>query len=288
MAKKKETNASYQGDPGDEHMEKVVIEETIEVVEKPKIKRKEPTYKKAEDGWEIKDRIYRLKGNKRPLSRMIKSADIYYFDEEKGYERELKYCQNQKTVFVDEMKGDQRLEHVIFRNGLLIVEKEKTVLQKFLSLYQPLRNVVFYEEKPAIQAASEVDLIELEIDALTAARNLDIDIAEAVMRVEIGSKVSSMSSKELKRDLLIFAKRNPVLFLELVNDPNVQLRNFGIKATEMGIIKLSSDQRIFTWASNDRKLMNVPFDEHPYSALAAWFKTDEGMEVYSNIEKRLK
>ena len=40
--------------------------------------------------------------------------------------------------------------------------------------------------------------------------------------------------------------------------------------------------------SNDRKLMNVPFDEHPYSALAAWFKTDEGMEIYSNIEKRLK
>ena len=47
------------------------------------------------------------------------------------------------------------------------------------------------------------------------------------------------------------------------------------------------DQRVFSWGSNDRKLMNVPFDEHPYSALAAWFKTDEGMEVYSSIEKRL-
>ena len=285
MAKKQETK---KVEIEESQVQEEVVIEIPPVVEQPKVKRKEPTYKKAKDGWEIKDRLYKLKGNKRPLSRMIKSADIYYFDEEKGYERELKYCQNQKTVFVDEMKGDQRLEHVIFRNGLLIVEKEKTVLQKFLSLYHPLRNVVFYEEKPAIQAASEVDLIELEIDALTAARNLDIDIAEAVMRVEIGSKVSSMSSKELKRDLLIFAKRNPVLFLELVNDPNVQLRNFGIKATEMGIIKLSSDQRIYTWASNDRKLMNVPFDEHPYSALAAWFKTDEGMEVYSNIEKRLK
>ena len=53
------------------------------------------------------------------------------------------------------------------------------------------------------------------------------------------------------------------------------------------IIKLSSDQRTFTWGSNGRKLMNVPFEEHPYSALAAWFKTDEGMEIFSNIEKRL-
>ena len=107
------------------------------------------------------------------------------------------------------------------------------------------------------------------------------------MRVELGSKVSEMSSKELKRDLLLYAKRNPALFLELVNDENVVLRNFGIRATEMGLLKLSSDQRTFSWGSNDRKLMNVPFDEHPYSALAAWFKTDEGMEIYSNIEKRL-
>ena len=129
--------------------------------------------------------------------------------------------------------------------------------------------------------------IEVEIEALNAAMALDIDTAEAVMRVEIGSKVSKMSSKELKRDLLVYAKKNPRLFLELANDENVMLRNFGIRATEMGILKLSSDQRNFLWGSNDRKLMTVPFDEHPYSALAAWFKTDEGMEVYSNIEKRL-
>jgi hypothetical protein len=56
----------------------------------------------------------------------------------------------------------------------------------------------------------------------------------------------------------------------------------------MGILKLSQDQRTFVWGSNNRKLMTVPFDEHPYNALAAWFKTDEGMEVYSTIEKRLK
>jgi hypothetical protein len=267
-------------------MEEVVtefIEDTV--VAKPKrVEKKNPV---LEDGWEIKDRIYRLKGSKRPLSRSIKSANIHWFDEALGFERELKYCQNQRTVFVDEMKGDQRLEHVIFRNGLLIVEKEKTVLQKLLSLYHPDRDKMFYEEKPAVQAMGEIAWIEMEIEALNAAQNLDIDMAEAIMRVEIGSKVSDMSSKELKRDLLLYAKRNPELFLELVNDENVVLRNFGIKATEMGILKLSSDQRTFTWGSNDRKLMNVPFDEHPYSALAAWFKTDEGMEIYSNIEKRL-
>ena len=261
--------------------------EMQEVVIEQKPKRVEKKYKTLDDGWEIRDRMYRLKGNKKPLSRSIRSANIHWFDEDKGYERELKYCQNQKTVFVDEMVGDQRLEHVVFRNGMLIVEREKTVLQKLLSLYHPDRDKLFYEEKPVARAANEIEILEMEVEALNAAMNIDIDMAEAIMRVEVGSKVTEMSSKELRRDLLLYAKRNPLLFLELVNDDNVQLRNFGIKATELGIIKLSSDQRTFSWGTNDRKLMTVPFDEHPYSALAAWFKTDEGMEIYTNIEKRL-
>ena len=112
-------------------------------------------------------------------------------------------------------------------------------------------------------------------------------MAEAVMRAEIGSRVSTMSSKELKRDLMVFARQNPSLFLDLVTDDNIQLRNLGIKAVESGILNLSADNRTFSWGSTGRKLMNVPFDEHPYSALAAWFKTDEGMEIHTQIEKRM-
>ena len=98
------------------------------VIEKPKPKK--PT-------WEIKDRVYYLKGSKKPISRSIKSAGVYWFDQEKGYERELKYCENQRTPFVDEMTGDQRLSHIVFRDGSLFVPKEKTTLQKLLSLYHP-------------------------------------------------------------------------------------------------------------------------------------------------------
>ncbi len=271
-------------------VEEPYVEETV-VVETPKTEQKPQLVVEKElpkkNTWEIKDRVYLLKGRDKPLSRSIKAANVYYFDEEKGYERELKYCSNQRTPFVDEMTGDQRLEHIVFRSGTLFVPKEKTVLQKLLSLYHPHNGNIFYEHKPAEIASHQIDILEMEVDALVAATNLDIDMAEAVMRVEVGSEVSNMSSKELKRDLLLYAKKNPQLFLELVNDENVVLRNFGIKATEMGIIKLSSDQRTFSWGSNDRKLMTVPFDEHPYSALAAWFKTDEGMDIYSNIEKRL-
>ena len=238
--------------------------------------------------WEVKDRVYYLTQDRKPLSYMIKSAGIYWFDEEKQYERELKYCENQRTTFVDEMKGDQRLSHIIFRNGALYVPKNKTVLQKLLSLYHPHKDKLYYEWQPVAAAADEIEVLEMEIEALDLARNIDIDLAEAIMRVEKGSEVANLSSKELKRDLLLFARRNPILFLELASDDNVTLRNFGIKAVESGVISLSNDQRYFLWSSNNRKIMTVPFDEHPYTALAHCFKTDEGMEVYSNIEKRLK
>jgi len=253
------------------------------VVEPPKARER----LKPSNEWEIKDRLYLLKNSQKPLSRSIKSANIYYFDEEKGYERELKYCQNQKTCFVDEMKGDQRLEHIVFRSGTLHVPRNKVTLQKLLSLYHPSKNVLYEEWKPAKKAADEIEYLDLQVDALVAARNVDIDMAEAIMRVEKGSEVSNLSSKELKRDLLVFARKNPKLFLELADDENVMLRNFGIKAVEAGILRLSSDQRNFLWGSNGRKLMVIPFDEHPYTALAHWFKTDEGMEIFSNIEKRL-
>ena len=280
MAKKKETKIE---------VEQPQIQEEIAVQTAPIVKqskRLEPQFPTI-NNWEIKDRTYTLRGGKKPLSYIIKSANVHWFDEEKGYERELKYTSNQRTCFVDEMIGDQRLEHIIFRAGVLMVPKEKTVLQKLLSIYHPHKNKLFTEWKPVEEAKSELDWLELEVEALTIAKDLDIDMVEAIMRVEVGSKVSEMSSKELRRDLLLYAKRNAVTFLELVKDDNIQLRNFGIRATEMGVLKLSQDQRTFSWGSTDRKLMNVPFDEHPYTALAAWFKTDEGMEIYSNIEKRL-
>ena len=267
-----------------ETMEEVVTEFFEEpVVAEPKTRER----LKPANEWEVKDRLYYLQGNKKPLSRSIKTANVYYFDKDLGYERELKYCQNQTTPFVDEMKGDQRLEHIVFRSGSLFVPKEKVTLQKLLSLYHPHKDVVYYEFKPAAIAADEIDVLNLQVDALIAARNIDIDMAEAILRVEKGSSVSELSSKELKRDLLVFARNNPKLFLELADDENVMLRNFGIKAVENGILRLSSDQRNFMWGSNGRKLMVIPFDEHPYTALAHWFKTDEGMEIYSNIEKRL-
>tara|TARA_R110002020_G_scaffold171823_2_gene361888 strand:+ start:121 stop:939 length:819 start_codon:yes stop_codon:yes gene_type:complete len=269
---------------------KATAETIVEVAPQPVVTKTPP--KPAKDAWEIKDRVYYLTGNRSPLTltipgRHTKKHALLYFDKKAGKQREIRYATNQDSPLVDEQKGEVTLGHIRFFDGTLNVSREKQNLQKLLSLYHPLKGKVYEEFSAVAKAEDELDILDLQIDALNAARNMDIDFAEAIMRVELGSKVNKMSSKELKRDLLLFARNNPRTFISLANDDNVQLRNFAIRAAEAGIIRLSGDQRTFTWGSNNRKLMNVPFDENPYSAFAAFLKTDEGVEIYKSIDKKL-
>ena len=251
-----------------------------------------PKQEVKKETWEYKDRNYYLADGKEPLTYTIPSKHtqrypLVWFDKEKGYERELRYATNQKSIFVDEQKGASTLKHIVFENGVLHVPKEKRSLQEFLN-HHPHKGITFNELDRQVEAVDQLEELDLQLDALNAARSMDIDQAEAILRVELGSNVNKMSTKELKRDLLLFARQNPALFIDLANDDNVILRNFAINSVEQGIINLASDQRTFTWATNGKKLMTVPFDENPYSAMAAWFKTDEGLEVYKSIDKKLK
>ena len=209
-----------------------VVQEVIETaVVENKVKK---------DNWVYKDRLYELTTGKKPLVFTLptmhsQKVPLLWFDPEAGYQRELRYATNQKTPFVDEQTGTATLGRIVLRDGVLRVPKENVTLQKLLSLYHPYTvNGLITEYKPETIAENEVDWIEMELEAMMAAKSMDVDEAEAVLRVEFGSKVSELSSKELKRDLLIFARKRPGLFLELAGDDNVHLRNIGIKATERG------------------------------------------------------
>jgi hypothetical protein len=265
--------------------ETITIEETIvpkEIKEKP-----------LKDMWVMKDRTYIIADSNSPLTYTLQSRHssrypLLWFNKETGEQEELRYATNQNSPLVSQQKGQATLGHIIFENGVLNVPKEKQNLQKLLSQYHPGLNNRYTEFDPTVEAEDELEDIELEIQALNAALEMDIDQAESIVRVEVGSRVNKMSSKEIRRDLLLLARNNPSLFIELANDDNVQLRNIAIRGVETGIIKLSPDNRTFHWGENDRRLMTVPFDENPYSAMAAFFKTDEGVGILKSIEKKLK
>ncbi len=283
MATKPTTKKELESNEFD--MDTITAEETIVS--------KETKPKALKDTWVIKDRTYIIADNYSPLTYTLQSRHslrypLLWFNKETGEQEELRYSTNQNSPLVSQQKGQSTLGHIIFENGILNVPKEKQNLQKLLSIYHPGLNVRYTEFDPTLEAEDELEDIELEVMAMNAALEMDIDQAESIVRVEVGSRVNKMSSKEIKRDLLLLARNNPSLFIELANDDNVQLRNIAIRAVEASIVKLSPDNRTFHWGENNRKLMTVPFDENPYSAMAAFFKTDEGIEVFKSIEKKLK
>ena len=61
--------------------QKTQVEPTPQVVKQPKVETpvmEKPLPKKKKDTWEIKDRMYRLKGRRKPLSRMVKSTNTVF------------------------------------------------------------------------------------------------------------------------------------------------------------------------------------------------------------------
>jgi hypothetical protein len=244
-----------------------------------------------EKNWEIKDRTYILANGKSPISWTIQTKHtarkpLLWFDEETGVNREIRYATNQRSLFVDEQDGTATLAHAVFLDGVMYVPKEDQNLQKLLSLYHPQKDELWNEIDEVKEAKDEIDILELELEALNLVHEIDIEHLEAIMRTELGSSVSKLSSKELKRDAYKFAKSNPNLFLELAEDEDIKLRNLANRAVEVGILQLTDDNTVFKFA-NGKKVLTVPFEQHPYAALAQYFKTDEGVDLMKSITKKL-
>ena len=239
----------------------------------------------VEKGWEIKDRYYTLNGRS-PLTYRVRSTGLLWFDEEDAVNKELRYATNQNSLFIDEQDSNVRLGHIIFEDGALFVPKSDQPLQKLLSLYHPSKNK-WTELDEAAEAEDEVDVIEYELKALNLVGELSIEDIEAIMRTELGSSVTSLSSKELKRDAYRFAKNNPKLFIELSEDDDLKLRNLANRSVEAGILALTDDGTVFKLVASGKKILTVPFDTHPYAALSQYFKTDDGVTLMKSIIKKL-
>ena len=241
--------------------------------------------------WEVKDRIYVLKGGATPVNYILRSRHhlnkpLQYFDGTMN--RSLRYASNQTTVFEDEQYGDVTLPAVIFRDGKLIVNKENVLLQQFLSLYHPDRDKVYSEFDAEKSAQAEIDNVEAELEAMNAAREMQIEDLEAIARVVLKSRVSDMASNEIRRDMLLFARKNPQEFLNLTNDENIKLRNVAVRANEMGLIFIKDDNRTVCWNDTKKtKIITVPYGENVFSALAVYFKTDEGLDVLQSLTNKL-
>lgn len=239
------------------------------------------------------DRIYVLKRKFKPLSYMLPSkntnrSNLFYFDEAKQTNRALRYAKNQKSPFEDMQDGNLILEPIVFVDGALSVPRNNPVLQEFLS-YHPGNGTIFEEVNTERDASTEIEKLNFELDAQLSARDLTVEKLETVARVLLGSKIDTMSTAELKRDVLIYAKRSPQEFLEVLNDPMLELQNTAAKFLDQNLLTLRNNNRdiYYNLAQNKKKLLTVPFGEDPLFILTSFLQSDEGIEVLRLLENKL-
>ena len=192
------------------------------------------------------DKVYKLKKNAAPLSYMLPSRNsrrfpLLWFDEELGINKPLRYAVNQKSPFEDEQDGNAIIEPIVFEDGFLKVSRTNPVLQQFL-FYHPQKNVIFIEVDDEKDASVEVEKLNTEVDALIEARQLSIDQVETIGRVLFGKDISKTTTSELRRDILVYAKRDPSGFLSMINDPMMQLQSKVQLFFDKGFLSFSKKQ----------------------------------------------
>jgi len=235
------------------------------------------------------DKIYKLKSGT-PLSYTLASRNhprfpLLWFDEDKNINRPLRYSVNQKSPFEDEQDGTAIVEPIIFEDGLLRVPRTNPVLQEFL-YYHPLKSVVFEEVDKEKDAAAEMEDLNYEVDALVEARQLTIEQLETLTRVMFGKDPSTVSTAELKRDILVFAKLNPIEFLNVVNDPMLKFQDKVRQFFENRLLQFRNNEKEvwYNTPTNKKKMMSIAFGEDPYEAVSLYLKSDEGIEAMKMLE----
>tara|TARA_R100000353_G_scaffold6941_1_gene8880 strand:- start:621 stop:1199 length:579 start_codon:yes stop_codon:yes gene_type:complete len=187
---------------------------------------------------------------------------------------------------MEEQDGNAILEPIVFENGFLTVRKENQNLQKFLALH-PGNGRTFVEVDKNKDAQDKVDALNQEVDALIEARQLSIDQVVNMSRVLFNKNVSKMTTAELKRDLLVFAKNNPKDFLSILKDPMLQLNATVQSFFDSNLLTLrNGDREIwFNTPSNKKKMLNVPYGEDPLHMAVSFFQSDDGVELLKHLKK---
>ena len=98
-----------------------------------------------------------------------------------------------------------------------------------------------------------------------------------------------MTTAELKRDIMIFARRDPQEFLDLINDPMVELQDEVVRFFSATLLQMRNKNRdvYFNLKKNKTKMLTVPHGEEPSYIVASYFQTDEGVESYKLLKKML-
>lgn len=218
---------------------------------------------------------------------MIQQRGITVFDKEKDVIRQMRYCPNENSIWVDEQSDNAKKEAVIFRNGKLMVPKEKPNLRKFLENHpQNIANggttfkIVNETKKAEDILAKEFN----QVEAIAAVRDKDIQELLPVA-IYYGLNIDR-STSDIRYDLLKIAKKKPTEFIKAFDSPQVVARSVIRQAADYQIIDLRQDGAY--WFDSNGLIVSTPVGQKSIDVLTRFCLTEKGSSVLGSLEERLE
>lgn len=213
---------------------------------------------------------------------MLPQKGVTVYDEANDTVREIRYCPNEPSIYVDEQSENAVKQSVAFRDGRLFVPKEKPNLRKFLEIH-PQNGPVFKEVNKRRDAEEELQKEFLLTDAIAKVRDTDINDLLPVA-IYFGVNINAPVS-EIRYNLLNIAKRKTQDFLQSFDSPQVMARSTVQQAKEYQIINVKSNG-VF-WFDSNNLIVSVPVGQDPIDVMTRFCLTEKGAATLSNLEERL-
>jgi hypothetical protein len=264
-------------------LQKEAVKETV-VTEQSKVapKQKRTIRRKQETSLAVEYEISKGAG----VIFMLPQKGVTVYDKENDTVREIRYCPNEPSIFVDEQSENAVRESVIFERGKLFVPREKPNLKKFLELHPANKEnggSVFKIVDKKKDAKEELEKEFLVSDAVSIVRDRDINDLLAIA-LYYGVNINAATS-EIRYNLLRIAKSKPKEFLQSLDSPEVTCRSTIKQASDYQIISLKSNG--VYWFDANSLIVSVPVGQDPTDTMVRFCLTEKGASTLSLIEERL-
>ena len=217
---------------------------------------------------------------------MLPQKGVTIYDKEQDTVREIRYCPNEPSIFVDEQSENAVRQSVAFREGRLFVPREKPNLKKFLELH-PLNKAnggtVFSIVDKTRDAAKELEKEFAVSDAISIVRDRDINDLLAIA-LYYGININT-NTAEIRYNLLRIAKSKPVEFMQSLDSPEVTCRSTIKQAGDYQIISLRPNG--VYWFDANTLIVSVPVGQDPTDTMVRFCLTEKGASTLALIEDRL-
>lgn len=218
---------------------------------------------------------------------LLPQKGVTIYDNEKDTVREIRYCPNEPSIYVDEQSQNARREAITFRDGRIFVPKDKPNLRLFLEAH-PLNMAnggkLFKEVNKKMEAEEELKKEFLQNEAIMMVREKNID---ELLPVAIYFNVNiDQPTSEIRFNLLRIAKSKPSEFMQAFDSPQVQVRATVRQAADYQIINVKSNG--VYWFDSNSLIVSVPVGQDSTDVMTRFCLTEKGASVLSSLEERLE